>query len=123
MYDYSWKQQSPDLVNRYPDEDWIRGVAQWRRGAVAFPPPNAIEAKLWADDIRNAPPARTPTPCYRVFVSHRQADYDCALRTAWIASQSLFDYWLDVMDLDPALDPQVRAIETRLGRPLTTEEY
>jgi hypothetical protein len=123
MYDYSWKQQPPDLVNRYPDEDWIRGLAEWRAGAAGFPPPDAIEAKLWADSIRNAPLARRSTHCPRAFVSHRQSDYDWALRIAWIANANLFDYWVDVMDLDPALDPQVKAIEMRLGRSLTTEEY
>jgi hypothetical protein len=34
----------------------------------------------------------------RVFISHRQADADCAERIAWRASQEGLDYWLDVHD-------------------------
>ena len=34
----------------------------------------------------------------RVFVSHRRADADYALRIAWLANQEGFDFWLDVLD-------------------------
>ena len=38
--------------------------------------------------------------CPRLFVSHRKADKDCALRIAEIAAQNGFAYWVDVLDPD-----------------------
>jgi hypothetical protein len=47
-----------------------------------------------AERRRQLPPP--PRPC--LFVSHRQADRNEALRAAWVADQEGFDYWLDILD-------------------------
>ena len=49
--------------------------------------------------------------CPRVFISHRQADIQPALRIAYLATKKKFDYWLDI------LDPKIAA--TTLPHPLT----
>jgi hypothetical protein len=57
-----------------------------------------------------------------VFVSHRRADKDSALRVACLAWGEGFDYWLDILDLDPLLNKQIKMLERKLGHSLTPLE-
>ena len=52
-----------------------------------------------------------PFQCPRVFVSHRQDDVVEALRIAWLANQSGFEFWLDI------LDPNLQAITSSAPQP------
>lgn len=139
MDDYRWFDFAErPLPERFPHRDWIAGVEAWAEGAAQFPfggiddlgtfGPNADEfpgpppaAARWLRMIRNAP-RKMPQVCPRVFVSHRQSDDRWGRRIAWIACDEGFDYWLDVIDLDPQRNPTVLALQSRLGRPLTALE-
>jgi len=92
----------------HPAVEWIRGRAEWRDGAVRIPFRSPRETRLWADNIWLVGTVSAMPACPRVFISHRQVDYDQALRIAWLADQHRFDFWLDVIDLDPTLDRRSR---------------
>lgn len=72
---------------------WAIGQEEWRGGD--FPGAAALPSLAARD---NHPKM---FPCPRVFVSYRHTDRPYALRAAWLANQSGFNFWLDV--LDPAL--------------------
>jgi len=122
MNDYRWFDfATAPLHERFPASwTWLAGAQQWATGAsqLAFTDPDA--ARRWLNNIRRAP--AKPKPCPRVFVSHRQADQDAALRVAWLAWGKGFDYWLDIVNLNPAHNQQIKMLETSLGRPLTPFE-
>lgn len=140
MHDYHWLDFADrPLPQRFPPWDWIAGVEAWAEGAERFPfglPPhrdpldpnfNGVlglppAAAKWVKDIREAPRKTDSQPCPRVFVSHRQVDDKEARRIAWIAGREGFDYWLDVIDLDPQRNLQVQMLQGQLGRPLTALE-
>ena len=58
------------------------------------------------DPVRWTPPTVRDVPVKpvrpRLFVSHRRADRECAMRVAWLADQAGFDVWIDVLDPDLA---------------------
>lgn len=124
MDDYRWFDfQHLPFVERFPfSMTWIAGVAEWVAGMGRFPFPSATEANQFLNDIRLAPRATPKPKCPRLFVSHRQIDEMAARRLAWLAWDEGFDYWLDVIDLDPQRNNQVIALERILGRPLTELE-
>jgi hypothetical protein len=87
---YDWTNYRREPWNRrFPPQ--ITGLPEWERRS------------LERDWLPTAP-AVAP-PCPRVFVSHRQADRNEALRVAYLANQNGFEYWLDVLDLSPAQVP------------------
>jgi hypothetical protein len=120
--DYRWFEfPERPLSARFPlDWPWLAGGQEWAEGAERFPFRNPAEAYRWLHSIRQAP--RRPAACPRLFVSHRQTDDAKARRIAWLAWDEGFDYWLDVIDLDPALNQQVVALEGALGRALSKFE-
>src|SRR5689334_19289998 len=124
MYDFNWyERENNPLPSRFPDSGWVSGYTKWVAGAANFPFATPASALQWLDDIRNAPKKTGPeNACPRVFVSHRQIDKDNALRCAWLSGESKFDYWLDVIDLDPQRNTQVKKLQAQLGRPLTPFE-
>jgi len=121
MASYRWDAiQRPIFADRFSGHPWIQGTNEWAHGIRQFPFSNESDAREW---IRNMHRVRGTVhnqsdACPRVFISHRQADEAYALRVAKLAFDSAFDYWLDVIDLDPLRNPQVIALERRLGRPL-----
>ena len=122
MHDYRWFEfvQRP-LVARFPlDLDWVAGGREWAAGAERWPFLGPEEAERWLNDIRQVP--KKEFKCPRVFVSHRQIDDEWALRIAWLSWEEGFDYWLDIIDLDPERNKQVVAIEQRLDRALSEFE-
>lgn len=93
MPNYDWREfQSRPWSLRFPDS--ARGAEEWRsdRG-VASTLGSLFQQRL-------ARVTKPPKPC--MFVSHRRADIQQALRVAYLACQEGFDYWLDV--LDPSLN-------------------
>jgi hypothetical protein len=124
MYDYNcYNFMNNPLPSRFPDYGWVSGYAEWVAGAANFPFANPASAIQWLDDIRNAPKKATPAnACPRVFVSHRQIDEGDARRCAWLSWDKKFDYWLDVIDLDPQRNKQVQAFQATWNRPLTPFE-
>jgi hypothetical protein len=88
-------------MSRFPE--WVLGRQIWQvwleRGRWRERPDEALDELI--DSLRNAFPNPQPR-CPRVFVSHRQHDAAEALRIAWLANQSGFEFWLD------ALDPQLQ---------------
>lgn len=118
MEDYRWLDfVDAPLPARFPEAEWLAGAREWAEGAERFPGISPEAAERWLDSIRQAD--RKPFKCPRVFVSHRQIDKDYALRIAWLAWEEGFDYWLDIIDLAPALDKQIEAIEKRQGYTIT----
>jgi hypothetical protein len=129
--DYNWYEfQNVPLAARFPDNNWLSGVQEWVAGLADLTSGNMDvnrqSALQWLDQIRRAPLKPGSQTCPRVFVSHKQIDKDCALRVAWLAGEEGFDYWIDVIDLDPVLNPQItklrQTIQTNLGRSLTPFE-
>lgn len=125
MDDYRWFDfQGTRMEERYPSWNWLLGAREWvagfQQGAPAFADPAAASA--WLNSIRTAQPTRPRRRCPRVFVSHRQIDDAVARRLAWLACQERFDHWVDLIDLDPARNPQVKLMEGVLGRWLTAFE-
>jgi hypothetical protein len=110
------------MRDRFPDNTWISGVAEWRAGIDSIAFTNTQTAQLWLSRIRGAARMAGATVCPRVFVSHKQADKDAALRVAWLAGQEGFDYWLDIIDLNPSLNKQVQKLEAKLRRKLDAFE-
>lgn len=124
MDDYRWFDfQHLPFVERFPPRmGWIVGAGEWAAGMRQFPPRDAAAANQFLDSIRLAGRPRPRPQCPRVFVSHRQIDEMAARRLAWLAWDEGFDYWLDVIDLDPQRNQQVIAQEQILGRTLTAFE-
>lgn len=124
MDDYRWFEYVDlPLPQRYPANlRWMRGVVEWREGAARFPYATLDEGLRWIERIRSSDPPPQPSRGSRIFVSHRQIDDDAALQIAWLAWDEDTDYWLDVIDLDATRNPQIKALETGLGRALTNEE-
>jgi hypothetical protein len=118
MEDYRWLDfVDAPLPARFPRAEWLAGADEWAEGAERLPGMGPAAAQQWLDNIRRA--RRKTFKCPRVFISYRQTDKDCALRIAWLAWEEGFDYWLDIIDLAPALDKQIEAIEQRHGYPIT----
>jgi hypothetical protein len=118
MDDYHWFDfVDAPLPARFPRRDWLVGTEEWAKGAEQLPTLSPERAEQWLDNIRQVPTKKSDCP--RVFVSHRQNDKKRALRIAWIAWEEGFDYWLDIIDLAPALDRQIAAVERRHGRKMT----
>lgn len=110
--------QTLPLQLRFSQARWIAGYTEWENGIGRFPFVNRRFALEWIRNIRRA--ARPPelAECPRVFISHRQIDDGYARRIAQLAFAERFNYWLDVIDLDPARNVQFRHLERQLGRPL-----
>src|SRR5688500_12725338 len=109
MLDYRWDRTPvPPLENRYPDtHPWpIWGREEWRAGAQQFPFRTPTQAYRWLDELRQLRPPAPHTVCPRVFVSHKQLDAGWARRIARLANRQGFDFWLDVLDLDPSVNAQ-----------------
>lgn len=92
---------------RFPEDAF--GYEQWRTAFADGSIPDQT-LQLPIDDA-----LRLTVP--RVFVSHRQVDYEAALRVAYLANQAGFEYWLDVLDPglqlvqhSPTLDEADRSI-------------
>ena len=108
---------------RFSQAGWIQGILPWETGIQLFPFGGYGEpAREWIREIRRFRPPLPELPCPRVFISHRQIDDAYARRIAQLAIHNQFNYWLDVIDLDPLRNSQVRALETKLQRPLTAFE-
>src|SRR5262245_33482396 len=125
MADYRWYDyQSDPFEFRFPAFNWIAGRNEWEALIMQFLlGGNLARAQELLNDIRRvALRMPKPPPCPRVFISHRQIDEKRARRIAWLAWDERFDYWLDVVDLDPARNKQVKILEKRLGRKLTDIE-
>lgn len=124
MHDYRWLDyQKLPLIERFPPHlNWLAGVAEWSAGARRFLFLDPPYGHQWLNDIRLAPVATYKTSCPRVFISHRQIDGNSALRVAWLAWNVGFDYWLDVIDLDPQINQQVINLQATLGRQLSSFE-
>jgi hypothetical protein len=102
MPSYNWVEyRDASWNNRYPE--WAAGVAEWRmqKSGLRWMPPDLVALRT----LRHAPKLTRP----RVFVSHRQADIQYAVRIAWLADQEGFDFWLDV------LDPNLAMLQTLIG--------
>ena len=124
MADYRWYDFRNDSFEfRFAALGWIAGRNDWEAGMRTFPfGGNLAQAREWVNDIRRVS-GRVPRPaCPRLFISHRQVDEANARRIAWLAWGRHFDYWLDVIDLDPAKNRQVHLLERKLGRPLSDIE-
>jgi hypothetical protein len=89
-YDSASYEQRLHWEDRFPW--WAKGARQWREHAPTghWPDENLFTA------LRN----RIPVAHSRVFVSHRRADREFALRLAWLANQQGLKLWLDVLDPD-----------------------
>jgi hypothetical protein len=124
MDDYRWSDfESREFGYRYPlNLTWLVGAAEWMVNFRQFPFSSPADGYRWLNDIRRMSATRVTTQCPRVFVSHRQIDDKAALRIAWLAWREGFDYWLDIVDLDPQRNQQVRVLEQTLGRSLTKLE-
>jgi hypothetical protein len=86
---YDWRHyRTRPWAQRFPK--WARGAKEWR----AFDVVESAPSKLYEERLRIG--IRPSPPC--VFVSHRQADTQQALRIAYMACREGFDYWLDVLD-------------------------
>jgi hypothetical protein len=85
------------FANRFPE--WALGRDIWQawleQGRWAEEPEEALDQLI--DRLREAFPNPQPR-CPRVFVSHRHHDAAEALRIAWLANQSGFEFWLDLLD-------------------------
>jgi hypothetical protein len=96
MPNYDWQHFSSDsLPDRFPK--WAAGRARWERYFT-----EALRPQEWLDQFRAVRRPRFAVP--RLFISHRQADRDLALRIAWLANRAGMEFWIDV------LDPQLRMI-------------
>ena len=105
----------PRCTTLPPNLTWSRAHIGLPGRATCFYRPG--RPRRFSQPARPGQPLRSP-----LFVSHRQADQDAALRVAWLAWGEGFDYWLDVLNLNPAHNQQVRMLETSMGRPLTPFE-
>ena len=81
----------------------VAGLGEWERFANLYPFLSPEDAWDWLRQIHRAPPPIKVRKCPRIFVSHRWVDADHALRIAWLAHQSGFEYWLDVIDIPPSM--------------------
>ena len=121
MDDYRWFEfQHLPMIARFPGNlTWLLGVQEWETGMRQFPFVSRTDAYQWLNAIRLVARVRQTPLCPRVFVSHRQLDEKPARRIAWLSWCEGFDYWIDVIDLDPQRNQQVVQLEKTLGRELT----
>ena len=124
MNDFKWFDfESYPFSERFPGNfSWIAGLKEWDTGVRQFPFNNPDDALLWLDAIRTAQTKPSSRLCPRVFLSHRQSDKDVALRVAYLSWSKGFDFWIDVIDLDPATNAQIKRLEASIGRPLNLSE-
>jgi len=106
MPNYDWRRYA-DLPWRDRFPEGVRGISTWRQVRLV----ENVAFRLMEE--REETTARLPRPC--LFVSHRQADVNQALRIAYLACQEGFDYWLDV--LDPALSGLLGSSVAGTGNP------
>lgn len=100
MANYDW--------HDYQEQRWIDRFPEWVRGFDALRRPQPFDEVLVSlIAARQRTTTSLPRPC--VFVSHRQADVDQAIRIAYLACMAGFDYWLDV------LDPTLSAVNAMSG--------
>lgn len=102
-----WNNGKFDLTSRFSEweqqhDQQVRGSEYWTSLVrnIETDEAHVLLDRLMQDGRRSPqiqPGSRTP----RVFISHRQSDIAPALRIAYLANQSGFEYWLDI--LDPAL--------------------
>ncbi|MEX3846242.1 hypothetical protein [Paraburkholderia sp. BR10882] len=113
---------SPDL--RFAPLPWAPfGRLEWEAGMQQFPFGGNFDlAHEWIRDLRRLRFGIPLPTCPRLFISHRQIDEPYARSIAKLAFQNRFNYWLDVIDLDPARNAQVQLLSQRLGRPLNPFE-
>ena len=122
MDNFRWSDfPGQSLLERFPPNiTGMAGLREWEDGLLSLKRGTPLSPQ-WIDNIRRV--ARpSPLRCPRVFVSHRQIDDKPAQRIAWLAWDEGVHYWLDLIDLDPARNPQVAAFENWLGRKLTAME-
>jgi hypothetical protein len=92
MPNYNWTEfRTASLKSRYPG--WVAGKAIFEGTAA----PSNDTVRLLEEQRKRGPLPQVR----RLFVSHRQVDYNQALRLAYLACNEGFDYWLDI--LDPSL--------------------
>src|SRR5215469_14321265 len=89
MPEFIYDPDEQNYFNRFPEN--ARGYRLWRR---LVDEPVVENLKALQELLRFSPPP--DCPC--LFVSHRQADRDDALSMAYLAYQSRFQYWVDVLD-------------------------
>jgi hypothetical protein len=119
-YDF-YRFEDRALEERF-DLPWIVGQNEWRTGIASRAFANPATGRDWLDQLRSAA-QRRPTPrTPRVFVSHRQTDERWGRRNAWLSWSADTDFWLDVVDFDPAFTVQRARIQALLGRPPTRLE-
>ena len=119
-YDF-YRFEDRSLDERF-DLPWIVGQHEWRSGIAARAFANPATGLDWLLQLRNAAKSRPQPPPPRVFVSHRQVDERWGRRNAWLAWDAETDFWLDIVDFDPAFQPQLIRIEQLLGRAPTRVE-
>lgn len=130
MDDYRWYEfirSRPE--NRFPRLPWLIGQTEWSIGVGQLlgrqPAPFNV-GWAWVERLcrlrRSRRFGHRRPQCPRLFVSHQRRDHAKARRIAWLACQAGFDYWLDVIDLDPLRNPQVMRWQRYLGRMLTKHE-
>ncbi len=106
MSSFNWQTaQAQFPATRYaqlPQGD-VLGLAEWERFIYRFPYPNPESAWPYLHALHQAKLSAPARKCPRVFVSHKQVDVAEAKRIAWLIQGQQIDYWLDVIDLPPAL--------------------
>lgn len=94
MANFNYQSFSEGLLNRFSE---LPGSHLWRDLVTSPTPENLTRLRLFGlGEGVNQIKKKLPNP--RVFISHRQADKDYALRVAHLANQNGFDYWVDVLD-------------------------
>jgi hypothetical protein len=111
MERFFWREVDRSTIDRRYSEV-VRGYQAWRQLARSLhdarpdqpeedwqPPFDEFLAAIdqeWRQ--RNAPTGRPATQTCCLFISHRMSDVDNALHIAWLATQTGYDYWLDIHD-------------------------
>lgn len=98
MASFSWiEQQKVPFAQRYSAGKWFGHDAWSQMGLAMIGELKLIRLRLNA--LRREVHLGLGTlKCPRIFISHRQADKEEALRIAKIATEAGFQYWLDVLD-------------------------
>lgn len=103
MADYDWREFKEETFGRFPQT--AIGFNRWSLFAEV---PGLREFDFTGQTKQ--------IKCPRVFISHKQADEEIALRIAWLAVQETFEFWLDV------LDPPLQNFLIRKGNLSATDE-
>jgi hypothetical protein len=106
MSSFNWQTaQAQFPATRYAQllQGDVLGLAEWERFIYRFPYPNPESAWPYLHALHQAKLSAPTRKCPRVFVSHKQVDVAEAKRIAWLIQGQQIDYWLDVIDLPPAL--------------------